>query len=90
MHRIGNQCLASAEYTAQKLYDKKKNIAKQIQSANMLSTPMALFTCNCHRMKPQISNMKNQNCRIPYLLLPNWQNNYCGTIPMIVATTGAG
>jgi len=92
MHRIGNQRLASAEYAAQKLYDKKKNIAKQIQNTNMLSTPMTLFTCNRHRFKT--SNIKYEKSKlrnpVPIVLLPNSQNNYFGTVPMIVAATGAG
>jgi len=62
MHCIGNQRLASAEYAAQKLYGKKKNIAKQIQSTNMLSTPMTLFTCNRQRLKT--SNIKYEKLKL--------------------------
>jgi hypothetical protein len=62
MHCIGNQRLASAEYAAQNLYGKKKSIAKQIQSTNMLSTPMTLFTCNRHRLKT--SNIKYEKSKL--------------------------
>jgi hypothetical protein len=48
MHCIGNQCLTFAKNAAQKFYDKKNDVAKQIYAADISGTPVTFFAGNRH------------------------------------------
>jgi hypothetical protein len=65
MHGIGNQCLAAAEYAAEKLNEKKTEVAPEIYPADMSGTPVTFFTNNRHELKSQtISKIKIQKLKL--------------------------